>query len=101
MRKLRRRMVGVLVGLILGWYCAGLVGDILPGTLGMTTTAHAAEAGAHDAGQKAAALLRPTESQIPFFRPVVNTIIALFVLAVVIGLLCRSLGLKDPNTLED
>jgi hypothetical protein len=104
MSRFARRTVIVMVGLILGWYAAGMV-DFHP-----ADPAHAADpakAGAEDGGkdtgyrkddgQRAAEALQPKAHDRAYYPTVLKIIIGLFAAAVVIGIIARAMGYQDPG----
>lgn len=114
MSKWGRRTLGAVLGVVLGWAAAGM----------MPTSLHAENSHGHasapaessspvhspaaphavvesetarpDAGQNAAAMLVPPASQVPWLQPVLMSVGGLFALAVVVGLMNRHMGLRDP-----
>ena len=104
MRVLRRRTVGVLIGLCLGWWGAGLAGPYLSSTAASVAGASAAQP-AHEGGidhgeghGDATAALVPgahERLQLGWYRWVLWSALGLFVAAIVLGI--PSLALRGPD----
>ena len=104
MRRLPRRLVGIVLGLCLGWYAAGVIGPGGTGLASDTETAASADGHAssdhsstHHEDNPAAALL-PRADSIRWLRPVLYAALGLFVAAVVLGI--PALMLKGPDAPE-
>ncbi len=103
MKKLGRRTLAIIAGLILGWTCAGYLGDYAPAILPQAHAAAPAGEDNHgdhhepDLGQEAAGQLVPKAEDITFYEPVVATAVGLFALAIVVGIVARVSGIKDPG----
>ena len=108
MRRWTRRVLGLIVGFGLGWYVAGYLPMDTASFASQAEHGHGAadhastksHAGGvdhgHDQGTDAARTLTPTNTEIPWLIPVRNGIIALFVLAVVLGWSVLKLKAPDP-----
>lgn len=109
-RRFTRRAAGILIGLVLGWYIAGMV--IQPGVIMADDTNHAATASSHaepdhsatgsgdghghDPALDAAKLLVPGSSGDIFWYGSVLTVAAgLFIAAVVLG--APTLKMRGPE----
>ncbi len=119
MNTITRRSLGILAGLTLGWYAAGLTPGLNPSMAQHDTHHDAApthddHAGHdHDAHQPApahadtthdanhhepiesASLLVPGPGQVDWYRPVLGIIAGLFVAAIVLGI--PALKLRGPE----
>jgi len=117
MKRLTRRSFAVCLGLVLGWFAAGMVFDsgqiadesgfLAPSTA--NAAAASKDAGDHkdgkgkdgkheDKGIKAAGKLAPKElpEQAPFFRSVLIAAAALFIAAVPLGMFALAMKGEDP-----
>ena len=86
MKRNRRRLLAVAIGLLLGWHVAGLA--TAPAALGSSEGSsglHAGEGGYHDAAATAAGLLRVPDGDAPFYRWVIALAVLLFVAAIASG----------------
>lgn len=98
MRRMTRRVIGLAVGLVLGWSAAGYISQGLAGDMGLTSkstvAAHAAVHDDHgDAAAHAAGMLVPAAAA--WFPAVCTGTVVLFVLAVLLGV--PALALKAPE----
>ena len=106
MKRLTRRTLAIVLGLALGWWCAGLAPQIPP-AVGVSfaeeahdTSAsdHAAKHGQedpHDSGHSGANELVPKEGDTPWFKPVIIATMSLFLAAIVLGI--PALKLRGPE----
>lgn len=108
MKRTIARVLGISLGIALGWVAAGQLPDV-SATFAEDTHAatgkHAADPArdgtAHgpqgaDAGQRAARQLVPGPQDAPFYGPMLWAVAALFILAVVLGLPALKLRGPDP-----
>lgn len=111
MERLTRRTVGVILGLSLGWWVAGLAPHIVPG-VGMSFAGeaqstspsvhtveddHGDASGAGHSGGRAVHLV-PRKADAFWYKPVLIAIISLFVAAIVLGI--PALRLRGPELPE-
>lgn len=98
MRRMTRRVIGLAVGLVLGWSAAGYISQGVAGDMDLTSKSTAAAHGAvhddhGDAAADAAGKLVPAEAA--WFSGVGTGAVVLFVLAVLLGV--PALALKAPE----
>lgn len=109
MKRWARRILAVLLGLCLGWYVAGFAPAWLPGL--EVSLAGEAEYGRQDHAPSDADApevhkgddVRGAEQLVPnawdkrMIKPVIGIAAGLFAAAVLAGLMCRYVGILDPN----
>lgn len=99
MKRLTRRTLAIVMGLGLGWWVAGLAPQILPGVevsfADQNEHAHSNEGNSVHGEDSAASELVPEKKHAPFFKPVLGTIVGLFIAAVVLGI--PALKLRGPE----
>lgn len=94
MRRMTRRVIGLAVGLVLGWSAAGYISQGVAGDMDLTSKSTAAVHDDHgDAAADAAGKLVPAETA--WFSGVGTGAVVLFVLAVLLGI--PALALKAPE----
>ena len=105
MKRLLRRMTGVVLGVASGWWVAGVAPQLLPEVSFAVDTDQARElvdhvTGDHHGGGPADALV-PKPSDAPWFNPVLVAIVCLFGASLLLGSLALKLRGPDPPEPQD
>lgn len=120
MKRRTRKTFAILIGLMLGWFAVGLLDmgsvdrfalanetpttpqvqepiDSTDESNDISTRSHGGDNDHQDAGQIAAGYLVPEKSDAAYFSTVLWIILALFILAVLIGVVVHKMGHADPG----